>query len=178
METSSGSLSTTFVTAAAFATGGVLGYYLGRSSRSSSVDCRAVGLAQGYSSDSSSNIDILKEEDIRMAIVIREDLALTAAQIAEHSSRAVLGLFKKVYKQKITDLRRWESGNQKIIVLKSHDEAELTLIQQAARAYGIPTHTFTGSDGASRQRSVMAIGPAHINLLKELTGTLSKLALQ
>lgn len=53
-------------------------------------------------------------------------------------------MFKKLYKRRDPGWKVWELTGQKLEVLLATSEDELMAVQAAARAAGLPTHTFAG----------------------------------
>lgn len=62
-----------------------------------------------------------------------------------------------------------EAGGEPLDVLGVPSEQDMLLVQQAARAMAVPTHTFAGRDAARKQRTVMVVGPADAEVLKSFT---------
>ena len=54
-------------------------------------------------------------------------------------------------------------------------EQDMMLVQQAARALALPTHTFAGRDTTRKQRTVMVVGPADAEVLQTFTLQLKRL---
>ena len=61
------------------------------------------------------------------------------------------------------------SFHQQVLAVTSGDD--MLLQQAAARAMAIPTHTYAG-DREAKQRSVMAVGPAPLEQLEQITAHL------
>lgn len=53
---------------------------------------------------------------LRLALLVRTDVALSRAELAEHAARTVLGQFKKQHKRRDPHLRPWEEGGHRMQV--------------------------------------------------------------
>lgn len=92
------------------------------------------------------------------------------AELAQHAARVVLGQFKKCHKRRDPGLHAWEEGGHAMRVLGVGSQADMLLVQAAARTRAIPTHTFAGmsKEEGRGQRTVMAVGPAPADQLDEV----------
>lgn len=113
---------------------------------------------------------------LRMAVLVRQDVDLPPWRVVEHAVWAVLGMWKKLYKRGDPAIQAWDRGGARLDVLGAPVEDDLLLVQSAARSLALPTHTFAGRDPSHKERSVMAIGPADSEVLREITGHLKRLS--
>jgi peptidyl-tRNA hydrolase len=116
--------------------------------------------------------------NIRLAIIVRADELKDAGELVSHAALTVLGQFKKLYKRRDPSLKLWEGGGQRIEVRIASSESVLVAAQEAARATGIPTHTFAGiingAAGKGKERSLMVIGPAEKSRVHNIIGRLEQ----
>ena len=117
----------------------------------------------------------------RLAVIVRADELQDAGELVSHAALTVLGQFKKLYKRRDPSLKLWEGGGQRIEVRIASSESVLVAVQEAARAAGIPTHTFAGKVGAAaaaagkgKERSLMVIGPADKSKVWNIVGRLEQ----
>lgn len=121
------------------------------------------------------------DADSQILIVIRSDLNLSAAHIIRDASRALLGLYKKLYlvnRHSIDALKQWEGGGMKIKVAFADSEKDLELVRQAAKAYGMTRHLHSGGgvgDGDVKKRTSLAVGPGSMDQINEISQTLSSI---
>lgn len=113
--------------------------------------------------------------NVKMAVIVRQDVPMAATRIVQHAAWTVLGMFKKLYKRRDPLLKSWDMGGERLEVLLAPSEDELMEVQAKARALGLPTHTFAGRDRSRKQRTVMAIGPTDAATLQQVTGHLKEL---
>lgn len=173
------------------------GYYLGTRSltRRLEVDCKAEILTEGFEgspeaqlrrSSSVSSVGTMNEDSekepsptsdsYRLALIVRKDCGLRRGQTIIHCCRAFLAEFKKLYKERSTDLKEWERDGQTLVVLRASNESELQSIRSKSKKRGVDSHYYTEkqTDGSSL-RTVLALGPAKSDIIKELTQHLCRL---
>jgi len=120
------------------------------------------------------------DADSQILIVIRSDLNLSAAHVIKDASRALLGLYKKLYlvhRHSMEAMRQWEGGGMKIKVAFADSEKDLELVRQAAKAYGMIRHLHSGGgdgDGVVK-RTALAVGPGSVDQITEISQTLSNM---
>jgi peptidyl-tRNA hydrolase len=121
------------------------------------------------------------DTDSQILIVIRSDLNLSAAHVIRDASRALLGLYKKLYlvnRHSMEAMRQWEGGGMNIKVAFADSEKDLELVRQAAKAYGMTKHLHSGGgdgDGVVKRRTALAVGPGSVDQISEISQTLSSI---
>lgn len=135
--------------------------------------------------DSDEEIDSLTLNDVpgevRMALVIRQDLGMQKGKIAAQCAHAALGCFrliatdpaKKSYNPVMT--QRWLRGGQAKITLKCPDKEKMDELYAMAIALGVNAvviHDAGRTQIAAGSATVLGIGPAPKAVLDQITGEL------
>ena len=100
----------------------------------------------------------------------------TAAQCAH----GTLSLYRKLAKRRATQaaLDQWLNAAQPKVVLRVETVEELEALEAAARGARLPTHMVVDAGRtqvAPNSKTVLAIGPAPVELLGKVTGELKLL---
>jgi len=113
--------------------------------------------------------------DLKMVLVIRGDLDMTAGKIAAQCCHATLGVYQSLEQKHAGMLRSWEAGGQKKVALKCKSDGELEQLAAIAKAQRLP-HYLVADAGrtqvAAGSRTVLAIGPAPSEAIDAVTGKL------
>ncbi|NBU65488.1 MAG: hypothetical protein EBS29_13450 [Chloroflexia bacterium] len=113
------------------------------------------------------------EPPLKMLLLVRLDAGMDRGQVLVNGSRAVLQLFKKLYKRaKQTNLLSWDRQGGMVVPLACNKH-ELVHARELAVHHGIATHSI--KDRGSQDRIVMAVGPADSAALEGLASGLALL---
>ncbi|XP_039116389.1 peptidyl-tRNA hydrolase 2, mitochondrial isoform X1 [Dioscorea cayenensis subsp. rotundata] len=115
-------------------------------------------------------------EELKMVLVVRQDLKMGAGKIASQCAHAATGMYADLLQSQRSLLRQWENSGQAKIVLSCKNQQEMNKLKEAADRCGLPT--FVVADAGRTQilagsRTVLAIGPAgRKSLIDSVTGKL------
>ena len=114
-------------------------------------------------------------EEMKLVLVVNEELGMTAGKIAAQCSHATLAVYQSLGPNHRAVLRRWESEGQKKIALKCRSATELRQLATSAKAARLP-HFVVEDAGrtqvAAGSCTVIAIGPAPESAVNAVTGAL------
>ncbi|XP_074585066.1 uncharacterized protein LOC141840877 isoform X1 [Curcuma longa] len=104
-------------------------------------------------------------EELKMVLVVRQDLKMGAGKIASQCSHAATGLYVDLLQSHRSLLRAWEQCGQAKIVLSCRNQQEMNKLKETADRCGLPT--FVVADAGRTQvlagsKTVLAIGPGRI----------------
>ncbi|CAN6327566.1 unnamed protein product [Urochloa humidicola] len=160
------------------AIGFLLGLLLDLSSswrpKSSPAPAPAAAPARGSSSKRSSGGSFGSGgEELKMVLVVRQDLKMGAGKIASQCAHAATGLYAELMSSNRGLLRQWEQLGQAKIVLTCKNQQEM--LKETAAHRGIPT--FVVADAGRTQvlagsKTVLAIGPGRKADIDSVTGKL------
>ncbi|KAF8388924.1 hypothetical protein HHK36_025606 [Tetracentron sinense] len=111
------------------------------------------------------------DEELKMVLVVRQDLKMGAGKIASQCAHAATGMYAEMMQSQRSLLRQWEQCGQPKIVVSCKNQQEMNKLKEAAESIGLPT--FIVADAGRTQvlagsRTVLAIGPGMI-LLRSTT---------
>ncbi|KAJ3670973.1 hypothetical protein LUZ60_008399 [Juncus effusus] len=114
-------------------------------------------------------------EELKMVLVVRQDLKMGAGKIASQCAHAATGLYSELLHSHRTLLRQWEQFGQAKIVVTCKNQQEMNKLKEAADRCGLPN--FIVSDAGRTQvrsgsRTVLAIGPGRKTDVDSVTGKL------
>lgn len=114
-------------------------------------------------------------EELKMVLVVRQDLRMRAGKIASQCAHAATGTYAELMRSQQSLLRRWEQCGQAKIVVTCKNQQEMNNLKGAAESIGLPT--FLVADAGRTQvlagsRTVLAIGPGEKALVDSVTGKL------
>ncbi|KAF8971557.1 peptidyl-tRNA hydrolase, partial [Flammula alnicola] len=109
-------------------------------------------------------------EPCKMVLVVRTDLKMTSGAIA--SQHATLACYKALSKKNVKLLRHWERTGQAKIALKAKSEDQLLELEAIAKSLNLCARSVQDPELGDNVRPVLAIGPAPVNLINEVTGKL------
>lgn len=139
------------------------------------------GDASRRSSESSSGSVSSAEEDgqeMKLVIVVRQDLKMGKGKVAAQCSHAAVGVYKQLSKRDPAKLRQWEYHGQPKVVVKCSNEEELLGLYQHARVLGLTTSLI--QDAGRTQimpgsKTVLGVGPGPEDKVNTVTGHLKLL---
>uniref|UniRef100_A0A1D1Y505 peptidyl-tRNA hydrolase n=1 Tax=Anthurium amnicola TaxID=1678845 RepID=A0A1D1Y505_9ARAE len=114
-------------------------------------------------------------EELKMVLVVRQDLKMGVGKIASQCSHAATGSYAELIHSHRSLLRQWEQCGQPKIVLSCKNQQEMNKLKESADRVGLPT--FVVADAGRTQiaagsRTVLAIGPGRRALVDSITGKL------
>ncbi|KAI5669190.1 hypothetical protein M9H77_19043 [Catharanthus roseus] len=115
------------------------------------------------------------DEDIKMVLVVRQDLKMGQGKIASQCAHAATGIYAELIQSQRSLLRKWELTGQAKIVVTCKNQQEMNKLKEAAESIGLPT--FVVADAGRTQvssgsKTVLAIGPGNISAIDSVTGKL------
>ncbi|ETW04466.1 peptidyl-tRNA hydrolase [Aphanomyces invadans] len=131
-------------------------------------------------SDSDSDDDVHDEDTLhwephKMVLVVRNDLKMGKGKVAAQCGHATLGAYKRAVKRTPHAIECWETLGQAKVALKVESEGEMMELASRAKDLGL-VHYIVVDAGrtqiASNSRTVLAVGPAPIGAINNLTGHL------
>uniref|UniRef100_A0A7N0U8E1 peptidyl-tRNA hydrolase n=2 Tax=Kalanchoe fedtschenkoi TaxID=63787 RepID=A0A7N0U8E1_KALFE len=129
---------------------------------------RVVGRQQGAGPSGSG-------EELKMILVVRQDLKMGAGKIASQCAHAATGLYAELMLSQRSLLRQWEQCGQAKIVVTCKNQQEMNKLKYTAESIGLPT--FIVADAGRTQviagsKTVLAIGPGPKASVDSVTGKL------
>ncbi|KAK3138237.1 hypothetical protein QOZ80_5AG0366210 [Eleusine coracana subsp. coracana] len=114
-------------------------------------------------------------EELKMVLVVRQDLKMGAGKIASQCAHAATGLYAELLSSNRGLLKQWEQFGQAKIVLTCKNQQEMNRIKETAEHRGIPT--FVVADAGRTQvlagsKTVLAVGPGRKADIDSVTGKL------
>ncbi|XP_011626719.1 peptidyl-tRNA hydrolase 2, mitochondrial isoform X1 [Amborella trichopoda] len=102
------------------------------------------------------------DEELKMVLVVRQDLKMGAGKIASQCAHAATGLYAELMRSHRSLLSQWEQCGQPKIVVTCKNQQEMNKLRDAADNIGLPT--FIVADAGRTQvsvgsKTVLAIGP-------------------
>eukprot|EP00898_Chlorokybus_atmophyticus_P002580 jgi/Chlat1/3322/Chrsp22S03475 len=116
--------------------------------------------------------------DIKMVLVVRNDLKMGKGKVAAQCSHATMGAYKRLLKRRPQMLKAWERCGQAKVVVKCETEEEMLRLQETAREAKLPTYDVIDAGRtqiAAGSRTVLAVGPGPVELIDAITGHLKLL---
>ena len=119
--------------------------------------------------------------EVRMTLVVRQDLKMGKGKAAAQCSHATLALYNKITNPQLESynpelVNRWELGNgQAKITLQVPNQEEMDLLYAKAISLGINSyivHDAGRTQIAAGSATVLGLGPAPKRILDEVTGDL------
>ncbi|CAI9284318.1 unnamed protein product [Lactuca saligna] len=122
----------------------------------------------GFSSNSSN-----PDENLKMVLVVRQDLKMGQGKVASQCAHAATGLYSKLMQSHRNLLHRWESSGQAKIVVTCKNQQEMNKLQEAAEGTGLPTYVVADAGRTqvlAGSKTVLAIGPGYNSIVDSVTG--------
>ncbi|GAB4854317.1 hypothetical protein Ancab_022904 [Ancistrocladus abbreviatus] len=113
------------------------------------------------------------DEELKMVLVVRQDLKMGAGKIASQCAHAATGMYAELMQSQRSLLRQWEQCGQPKIVVTCKNQQEMNKLKEAAESIGLPT--FVVADAGRTQiaagsKTVLAIGPGRKASVDSVTG--------
>uniref|UniRef100_A0A7S1XF27 peptidyl-tRNA hydrolase n=1 Tax=Compsopogon caeruleus TaxID=31354 RepID=A0A7S1XF27_9RHOD len=116
--------------------------------------------------------------EFKLVFCVRTDLKMTKGKIAAQCGHATLGAFKVAQRKDPNALGLWEAEAQAKIALQIKSAAEAVTLERKARALQLPTYMVYDAGRtqiAAGSLTVLAIGPADVETIDQVTGHLKLL---
>ncbi|KAL3500601.1 hypothetical protein ACH5RR_039694 [Cinchona calisaya] len=115
------------------------------------------------------------DEELKMVLVVRQDLKMGQGKIASQCAHAATGIYAELIQSHRSLLRQWELCGQAKIVVTCKNQQEMNKLKEAAEDIGLPT--FVVADAGRTQvstgsKTVLAIGPGSKSAVDSVTGKL------
>ncbi|XP_073019243.1 uncharacterized protein [Primulina eburnea] len=152
--------------------GFLVGFFLDLSKPVRTSSSQKIGSKKRHQSSLlSSNSD----EELKMVLVVRQDLKMGAGKIASQCAHAATGMYSELMESHRSLLRQWELCGQAKIVVTCKNQQEMNKLRDAAESICLPT--FIVADAGRTQVSagsntVLAIGPGSKSAVDSITGKL------
>ncbi|EOA17472.1 hypothetical protein CARUB_v10005799mg [Capsella rubella] len=118
------------------------------------------------------------DQELKMVLVVRQDLKMRTGKIASQCAHAATGMYAELMQSDRYLLRRWEENGQPKIVVSCKNQQEMNKITEAAESVGLPTFVVADAgrtEVAAGSRTVLAVGPGPKELVDSITGRLALL---
>ncbi|VUZ51617.1 unnamed protein product [Hymenolepis diminuta] len=115
------------------------------------------------------------DSDLKLVLVVRNDLGMTKGKVAAQCSHATLGCYQMAMEKCPDVVKVWESLGQMKIVLRAPDYNTLEDLRKKAYKAGLPhclVHDAGHTQVAPGSATVLGIGPAESTTIDEITGHL------
>lgn len=136
-----------------------------------SVDAAIEWIVQG--SDTHQNAS--ESLTVKMVLVVRSDLGMSAGKVAAQCVHAALGAYRLAAASNAPLMAVWEDSGEKTVCLRCKDEAEIHELQNTAVEAGLVNYLVTDAGRTeilSGSETVLAIGPGPEQLVNTITGHL------
>ncbi|PIA42787.1 hypothetical protein AQUCO_02000319v1 [Aquilegia coerulea] len=115
------------------------------------------------------------DEEMKLVLVVRQDLRMGAGKIASQCAHAATGMYAEMMQSHRSLLRQWEDCGQPKIVVTCKNQQEMNKLKEMAANIGLPT--FVVADAGRTQvvagsKTVLAIGPGRKASVDSVTGKL------
>ncbi|XP_075484096.1 uncharacterized protein LOC142524168 isoform X1 [Primulina tabacum] len=152
--------------------GFIVGFFLNLSKPVRSSNSQKIG---GKKRHQSSLVSSNSDEELKMVLVVRQDLKMGAGKIASQCAHAATGMYSELMESHRSLLRQWELCGQAKIVVTCKNQQEMNKLRDAAQSICLPT--FIVADAGRTQVSagsntVLAIGPGSKSAVDSITGKL------
>ncbi|CAF2147323.1 hypothetical protein BRARA_A00501 [Brassica rapa] len=118
------------------------------------------------------------DKELKMVLVVRQDLKMRTGKIASQCAHAATGMYAELMKSDRYRLRQWEECGQPKIAVTCKNQQEMNKIAEAAESVGLPTFVVADAgrtEVAAGSRTVLAVGPGPKQLVDSITGKLALL---
>jgi len=127
------------------------------------------------SGDESEYSDVSDCEDVKLVLVVRQDLKMGKGKAAAQCCHATLAAYKRAKRKCPDRLKVWEATGQPKITVKCDSEEDLMLLMVKARSLDLVSYVVADAGRtqiAPGSHTVLAVGPAPSSLLDQVTGNL------
>ena len=124
------------------------------------------------SGDESDYSSVSDEEDLKLVLVVRQDLKMGKGKAAAQCCHATLAAYKRAKRKCPDRLKVWEATGQPKITVKCDSEEDLMLLMVKARSLDLVSYVVADAGRtqiAPGSHTVLAVGPAPSSLLDQVT---------
>ena len=124
------------------------------------------------------NIIKILFDDVKMVIIVRNDLNMSKGKIAAQVGHTVISTYQKSLKMDNKYLKKWETFGQKKIVLKVESKEEIIKIYNQFKEKNIPCSIIRDAGRTEIEPNTITVcsaGPWNSKEIDEVTGKLSLL---
>lgn len=110
--------------------------------------------------------------EVRMVLIVREDLNMSPGKVAAQCSHAAVSLYKQISESNRYMLDRWEEGGCAKIVLRSKDIEEIEELLMKGVSLNITNYLVIDAgrtEIASGSATVLGLGPAPRAVIDQIT---------
>ncbi|CAH2077123.1 unnamed protein product [Thlaspi arvense] len=93
------------------------------------------------------------DKELKMVLVVRQDLKMRTGKIASQCAHAATGMYAELMQSDRYLLRRWEEYGQPKIVVSCKNQQEMNKITEAAESVGLPTFVVADAGRTEDRRS-------------------------
>ncbi|KAK7463834.1 hypothetical protein VKT23_005770 [Stygiomarasmius scandens] len=114
-------------------------------------------------------------EPCKMVLIVRTDLKMSPGKISAQCGHATLACYKALVKKNPSLVRHWERTGQAKIALKANSEDQLLELEAIAKSLNLCARSIEDAgltEVEAGTRTVLAIGPAPVEKVNEVTGKL------
>ncbi|XP_005186023.1 probable peptidyl-tRNA hydrolase 2 [Musca domestica] len=114
----------------------------------------------------------------KMVLLVRNDLKMGKGKIAAQCGHGAVGAYQKAVHRTPSLVRAWENTGCAKVALKVESEAEMMCLKKAAEARGLNTCLIRDAGRTQiepNSKTVLAIGPAAVEAIDQVTGHLKLL---
>lgn len=125
--------------------------------------------------DDSDYSDVDMSKEMKMVLVVRQDLKMGKGKAAAQCCHATLSAYKSARRKCPEVLRSWEVGGQPKVTVKADSEEDLIVLLTQARSLGLVSAIVADAGRtqiAPGSKTVVAIGPGPVDLVDQVTGSL------
>jgi len=119
--------------------------------------------------------DVSDDQDMKMVLVVRNDLKMGKGKAAAQCCHATLSAYKQARRKCPEVLRAWECNGQPKVTVKCDSEDDLMLLLTQSRSLGLVSAVIADAGRtqiAPGSKTVLAVGPGPGELVDQVTGSL------
>ncbi|KAJ7293359.1 peptidyl-tRNA hydrolase PTH2-domain-containing protein [Mycena rebaudengoi] len=156
----------------------VVGYYAGRNSPGRNSDSPKKTLDEDEVDSDDGDLSAITAgllEPCKLVLIVRTDLKMTPGKISAQCGHATLACYKALAQRNPQLVKHWERTGQAKIALKATSEKQLQELETLAKSLNLCARSVQ-DQGLTQvepgSRTVLAIGPAPVELVNRVTGKL------
>ncbi|KAI3893795.1 hypothetical protein MKX03_012221 [Papaver bracteatum] len=137
--------------------------------------CAALGKKKGQQRLDSNGGSNGSDEELKMVLVVRQDLRMGPGKIASQCAHAATGMYAELMQSQRYLLRQWEQCGQPKIVVSCKNQLDMNRLKNTAESIGLPTFIVADAgrtEVVAGSKTVLAIGPGRKASVDSVTGKL------
>ncbi|KAJ6627147.1 PTH2-domain-containing protein [Mycena sp. CBHHK59/15] len=114
-------------------------------------------------------------EPCKLVLIVRVDLKMTPGEISSRCGHATLACYRALVKRNPQLVKHWERTGQAKIALKATSEKQLLELEALAKSLNLCARSVRDegtTEVVQGPRTVLAVGPAPVELVNRVTGKL------